>query len=62
MDESGVRFTVGPHFRKAQGIGNRLASLGEIPKSRLRRADKNCQRTCKNIGSNCILILEKGNF
>ena len=34
----------------------------EIPESRFRRADKNCQRTCKNIGSNCILILGKENF
>jgi len=34
----------------------------ENPKMRLRRADKNCQRTCKNIGSNCILILGKENF
>ena len=27
MEEVGVRFSLGPHFRKAQGIGSRLASL-----------------------------------
>ena len=26
--EARVRFSLGPHFRKLQGIGNRLASLG----------------------------------
>ena len=26
--DAGVRFSIGPHFRKAQGIGSRLASLG----------------------------------